>query len=417
MPFLPWITTDGRLILAARAVRTFAYGFVSVLLGLYLKEVGFSPQQVGAVLTTTLLGSAAFTALFTRVADRVGRRRLVQAATVFMAASGAAFAFSRSFPLLILASLTGTLGATSGEVGPFLSLEQTMLPQTVDEGRRTRLFSLYNVVGALAASLGALFAGAPAVLQRAAGFDTEESLRVMFLAYAGCALVALALSSRLSGAVEAVAATGGAPLGGLRRSRGIVLRMSALFSLDSLAGGFVIQSLLAFYFNLRWGAGPALLGPIFLWTGLLQAGSFLVAARVADRIGLIRTMVYTHLPSNVLLMAIPFAPTLGWATALLMARFALSQMDVPARQSYIVAVVDPDERISAAVITNIVRNVAGATTPVLGGVAMQVVGLGVPFFIGGGLKIVYDLLLYAMFRNVRPPEEQRAHRVARTERD
>jgi MFS family permease len=410
MPLLPWITADGRLILAARAVRTFAYGFLSVLLGIYLKELGFSAQQVGAVLTTTLLGSAALTALFTRVADRIGRRRLVQVATVCMAASGAAFAFSRSYPLLILASLTGTLGATSGEVGPFLSLEQTMLPQTVREERRTRLFSLYNLVGALAASLGALFAGTPAVLQRVAGLDAATSLRVMFLIYAGCAMLALALSSRLSPAVET--ASGAAPQGRLRRSRGIVLRLSALFSLDSLAGGFVIQSLMAFYFNLRWGAGPGVLGPIFLWTGLLQAGSFLAAARVAERIGLIRTMVFTHLPSNVLLMAIPFAPSLAWAIGLLLARFALSQMDVPARQSYVVAVVDPDERIAAAGVTNIVRNVAGAATPVLGGAAMQVVGLGVPFFIGGGLKIVYDLLLYGMFRNIRPPEEQRADHLA-----
>jgi MFS family permease len=367
------------------------------------------------VLTATLLGSAAVTALFTRVADRVGRRRLVQISTVLMAASGVAFAFSRSYPLLILASLTGTLGATSGEVGPFLSLEQTMLPQTVAEPRRTRLFSVYNVVGALAASLGALFAGAPALLQRFAEMDSQTSLRVMFLAYAGCAVAALALTTRLSVAVEA--ASTAAPQGRLHRSRGIVLRLSALFGLDSLAGGLVIQSLLAFYLNLRWGAGPAILGPVFLWTGLLQAASYLVAARVAERIGLIRTMVFTHLPSNVLLMLIPFAPTFGWAIALLLARFALSQMDVPTRQSYIVAVVDPDERIAAAGVTNIVRNVAQAATPALGGIAMQTVGLGVPLFIGGGLKIVYDLLLYAMFRNVRPPEEQRAHRVARPERN
>jgi predicted MFS family arabinose efflux permease len=415
MSLLPWITRDGRLILAARAVRTFAYGFLSVLLGLYLKEVGFSPPQIGAVLTATLLGSAALTVLFTPLADRYGRRRLLLLSTLLMAGSGVVFAFSRSYPVLILASLTGTVGVTAGEVGPFLSLEQTMLPQTVGDRRRTSLFALYNVVGALAGSFGALFAGTPVLLQRAAGFGVEASLQAMFLAYAGCALVALGLTARLSGSVER--ATPDLPRGGLRRSRGIVLRLSALFGLDSLAGGFVIQSLIAFYFNQRWGAGPAVLGQLFLWAGLLQAGSYLVAARVAARIGLVRTMVFTHLPSNVLLMAIPFAPTLGIAIALLLARFALSQMDVPTRQSYIVAVVDADERIAAAGITNIVRNVAQAATPALGGAAMQVVGLGVPFFVGGGLKIVYDLLLYGMFRNVRPPEEQRAHTIARSERD
>jgi predicted MFS family arabinose efflux permease len=179
-----------------------------------------------------------------------------------------------------------------------------------------------------------------------------------------------------------------------------------LFSLDSLAGGFVVQSLIAFYFHLRWGVGPEVLGPVFLGVGLLQAVSFTVAARVSERIGLINTMVFTHLPSNVLLMAIPLAPTLPWAIALLLARHALSQMDVPVRQSYVVAVVDPDERMAAAGVTNIARNLAQSVTPVIAGAVMQVAGLGVPFLLGGGLKIVYDLLLLGMFRTVRPPEEQ-----------
>jgi predicted MFS family arabinose efflux permease len=192
---------------------------------------------------------------------------------------------------------------------------------------------------------------------------------------------------------------------GLRRSRSIVLRLSALFGLDALAGGFIVQSLVAFYFNLRWGTGPGLLGPIFLGVGLLQAGSYLVAARLAERIGLINTMVFTHLPSNLLLAAIPFAPSPAWATGLLLARSALSQMDVPTRQSYIVAVVDPEERVAAAGVTNIARNLAQAVTPVIAGVAMQAVGLGVPFLVGGGLKSLYDMLLFVMFRTVRPPEE------------
>jgi MFS family permease len=411
---LPWVSGDGRLILGARAVRTFAYGFQSVLLGIYLKEVGFAPWQVGAVLTATLLGSAALTALFTRTADQYGRRRMLELSALFMAASGAAFAFSRSYPLLILASLTGTVGATSGEVGPFLSLEQTMLPQTVDQERRTRLFSLYNLVGAVAGSVGSLFAGTPALLQRGLGMDAAAALRLMFIAYAACALVALLLFMRLTPAVEA--APMAASRRGLQRSRAVVVRLAALFGIDSLAGGFVVQSLIAFYLNLRWGAGPEILGPVFLWVGLLQAASFLAAARVAERIGLIRTMVFTHLPSNLLLMASPLAPSLGWAIALLLARHALSQMDVPTRQSYVVAVVDPDERIAATGFTNIARNVAQAMTPVLGGTAMQVVGLGVPFLLGGGLKIVYDLLLFAMFRNIRPPEERGADRLAAAQR-
>ena len=399
------MSADGRLILGARAIRTFAYGFQSVLLGLYLRQAGFAAWQVGAVLTATLLGSAVLTALFAGTADRYGRRRMLQLSALFMAASGAAFAFSTSYALLILASLTGTVGATSGEVGPFLSLEQAILPQTVAAEHRTRLFSVYNTLGALAGSLGALAAGTPALLQRWLAMDAAGAFRTMFLAYAACAVVTLGVFRRLSDRVEVAADA--APHAGLQRSRRVVFTLAGLFSLDSLAGGFVVQSLIAFYFNLRWGAGPELLGPIFLGVGLLQAASFLAAARVAERIGLVNTMVFTHLPSNVLLMALPFAPTLPWAIVLLLARHALSQMDVPTRQSYIVAVVDPEERVAAAGVTNIARNVAQAVTPVIAGTAMQAVGLGVPFLLGGGLKIVYDLLLFAMFRTVRPPEEQR----------
>lgn len=405
LPASSWISIDGRLILGARAVRTFAYGFQSVLLGVYLKTAGFAPWQVGAVLTATLLGSAALTALFAGTADRYGRRRMLQVSAVFMAGSGAAFAFSTWYPILILASLTGTVGATSGEVGPFLSLEQAILPQTAAQKYRTRLFSLYNIVGALTGSLGALAAATPVLLQRALRMDPGLSFRAMFLSYAALACVALWLFSRLSSRVELVA--DGSSGKGLRRSRGTVLKLAALFSLDSFGGGFVVQSLIAYYFNLRWGAGPEILGPIFLGVGLLQAASFFAAARVAERIGLINTMVFTHLPSNLLLMAIPLAPSLPWAIGLILARHALSQMDVPTRQSYVVAVVDPEERVAAAGVTNIARNLAQATTPIVAGVAMQVVGLGVPFFVGGGLKIIYDLLLFRMFRNVRPPEEQR----------
>ena len=400
---LDWISPDGRLILSARAVRTFAYGFQSVLLGVYLDANGFAPWQIGAVLTATLLGSAVLTAIFATTADRYGRRRMLRLSALFMAASGAAFAITTSYPLLFLASLTGTVGATSGEVGPFLSLEQAILPQTTAPDRRTRLFSLYNTLGALTGAAGALAAGTPALLQRWAGLAVSDAYRVMFVAYAVLAGITLWLFSRLSDRVEAV---DGSARGRLNRSRGVVMRLAGLFSLDSLAGGFVVQSLIAFYFHLRWGVGPEVLGPVFMGVGLLQAVSFTVAARVSERIGLINTMVFTHLPSNVLLMAIPLAPTLPWAIALLLARHALSQMDVPVRQSYVVAVVDPDERMAAAGITNIARNLAQSVTPVIAGAVMQVAGLGVPFLLGGGLKIVYDLLLLGMFRTVRPPEEQ-----------
>ncbi|HLE78226.1 MAG TPA: MFS transporter [bacterium] len=402
---MSWITRDGRLILAARGLRTFAYGFLSVLLGVYLEQAGFAPWQVGAVLTATLAGSAVLTVLFSLYADRIGRRRLLRVSALLMGASGLAFALTNHYPLLILASLTGTIGATSGEVGPFLSLEQAILPQTAPVTRRNALFGLYNMIGAFAGAGGALAAGAPALLERFAGFSEPASLRAMFYLYAALAGLTLGLFALLSPQVE-LARTAGLPVAsGLGRSRRTIFRLSALFGLDSLAGGFVVQSLIAFWFHLRWGAGPELLGPIFLGVGLLQGISFLVAARVADRIGLINTMVFTHLPSNILLMAIPLAPSLTWAVVLTLARHALSQMDVPTRQSYVVAVVDPEERTAAAGVTNVVRNVAQAVTPVLSGYAMQIVSLGLPFFIGGGLKIVYDLSLYAMFRRIRPPDE------------
>ncbi len=405
---MSWITRDGRLILAARGLRTFAYGFLSVLLGLYLEQAGFAPWQVGAVLTATLTGSAVLTVLFSLYADRLGRRRMLRASALLMAASGLAFGLTSRYPLLILASLTGTIGATSGEVGPFLSLEQAILPQTAPTNRRNRLFGLYNTVGALAGAAGALFAGAPALLQAFFGLSAAEGLRAMFVLYAALAVCVFILFAVLSPAVELARTAGQPAISGLRRSRRTVFTLATLFGLDSLAGGFVVQSLLAFWFHLRWGAGPELLGPIFLGVGLLQGISFLVAARVADRIGLINTMVFTHLPSNILLMAIPLAPSLPAAVALTLARHALSQMDVPTRQSYVVAVVDPEERTTATGVTNVVRNVAQAVTPVISGYAMQVVSLGLPFIISGGLKIVYDLSLYVLFRRVKPPEEERA---------
>jgi MFS family permease len=401
---MAWISADGRLILIARGLRTFAYGFLSVLLGVYLEQAGFAPWQVGAVLTTTLTGSAVLTVLFSLHADRWGRRRMLRVSALLMAASGLAFALTDQYPLLILASLTGTIGATSGEVGPFLSLEQAILPQTAPANRRNALFGLYNTIGALAGAAGALFAGAPALMERGLGMTATAAFQTMFFIYAALAGGSFILFALLSAQVE-LAAEGRPAISGLGRSRRNVLRLSALFGLDSLAGGFVVQSLIAFWFHLRWGAGPELLGPIFLGVGLLQGISFLVAARVADRIGLINTMVFTHLPSNLLLMAIPLAPSLPAAIGFTLARHALSQMDVPTRQSYVVAVVDPEERTAAAGLTNVVRNVAQAATPVLSGYAMQVVSLGLPFFIGGALKIVYDLSLFAMFRKIKPPEE------------
>ena len=400
-----WVTADGRRVLAARAVRNFAYGFTSVLLGIYMEALGYTAAHVGGVLMATLGGSALLSLLFAAVADRWGRRRVLAASAALMALVGVTYALAAPYPILLLVALSGTLGATAGEIGPFLSLEQAILPQTCADVRRTQLFSIYNLQGAVAWSFGALCAGLPAFLERAVGLSGLGALRAMFLLYGALGLASLWLFARLSPAVEVEGGAAGRRPTRLHRSRGIVAGLSALFGLDSLAGGFIVQSLIAFYFHRRWGAGPEILGLVFMAAGFLQAASFLVAAKVAGRIGLLNTMVFTHLPSNVLMMLIPAMPSLELAVACLLARQALSQMDVPTRQSYIMAVVAPDERTAASSLTNVARNIAQALTPGLAGWAMEALSLGLPMLLGGGLKIAYDLLLLAAFRHVKPPEE------------
>lgn len=401
-----WVTADGRRVLAARAVRNFAYGFVSVLLGIYLEALGLTAAHVGGVLMATLAGSALLSLLFAAVADRWGRRLVLAGSAGLMALAGATYAAGAPYPVLLLVALSGTLGATAGEIGPFLSLEQVILPQTCPEARRTQLFSVYNLQGAVAWSLGALCAGVPALLEQALGLSPLGALQAMFLLYAGLGLATLGLFARLSPAVEVAEGSAGAPPARLHRARGIVAGLSALFGLDSLAGGFIVQSLIAFYFYRRWGAGPEVLGPVFMAAGLLQALSYLVAAKVAARIGLLNTMVFTHLPSNLLMVLIPAMPSLELAVLCLLARQSLSQMDVPARQSYLMAVVAPEERTAASSLTNVARNIAQALTPGIGGWAMDALSLGLPLVLGGGLKAVYDVLLWITFRHIKPPEER-----------
>ncbi len=408
-----WVSPDGRRVLAARALRNFAYGFMSVLLGIYLEALGYTAAEFGGVLMATLAGSVLLSLLFAAVADRWGRRRVLAGCAALKAIAGVTYALAPPYPILLLAALTGTLGSTSGEIGPFLSLEQAMLPQTCPDLRRTQLFSLYNLQGAVAWSLGALCAGVPSVLERAFGLSSLGSLRIMFVVYGVLALGTLCIFAGLSPAVEAPREGAALPRAHLHRSRGIVLGLSALLGLDSLGGGFVVQSLIALWFYRRWGAGPEVLGPVFMVAGFLQAASYLMAARLAGRIGLLNTMVFTHLPSSILLMLIPAMPSLNLAIACLLARQGLSQMDVPTRQSYMMAVVEPDERTAASSLTNVARNVAQALTPGLAGYAMDVLNLGLPFILGGSLKIVYDLLLLAAFRTVKPPEERERAREGR----
>lgn len=389
---------DARRILAIRGVRAFAYGFTSILLGIHLSDT-FSPARAGAIVTATLAGSAALAALLGARGDRIGRRRAHVGLSLGMTGAMAVFATTRSFPALMLAALTGTVAANPLESGPFVALEQAMLPDAVSPERRTRWFGRYNTTAAIVGSVGALAAGGPEAIRRV--LASAPASQRWFLLPAALGAAAALLAARLSEAVEAP----GGERPPLTRSRGVVARLSALFALDGLGGGFVVPALIAYWFRAKFGTSGEMLGLTFFGVGLLQSVSFLVAARLAERIGLVNTMVFTHLPSNLLLAAIPLAPNEGAAIALLLGRHALSQMDVPTRQSYVVAVVGAEERTAAASYTNTTRSVAQAVSPAISGSAFQAAGSGLPFFLGGGVKVVYDLLLYAGFKRLRPPEE------------
>jgi predicted MFS family arabinose efflux permease len=379
---------DARRILAVQGLRAFAYGLGSVVIGVTLAEQGLSTLDAGLVLTALLVGTAVVSLLLARFGDRLGRRRSYRTLLVAMGLSGVMFALTGSVLWFVVAALTGTISTDVVESGPFTSLEQAMLPFTT-EGSATRLFGTYNIVATLAGSLGALAAGAAEL------FDVTAQR--LLLLYPVVAVLGLVIAAGLSPALDSTSRSAGTRP--LERSRGVVARLSGLFALDSFGGGFVVQAYIAFWFTREWGTSPATLGAIFFAVGILQAASFAGAVRLARRIGLVRTMVFTHLPSNVLLAAIPFAPTEAAAVALLLARFALSQMDVPARQALVVGVVDPEERTAAAAYTNTARYV---TRPVgtLCAAPLAQAALGAPFVVAGAVKTVYDLGFFAMFRGV-----------------
>lgn len=386
----------------------FAYGLASVVLVLHLSASGFGEARIGLLLTLALLGDTALSLVLTTRADRFGRRRMLVASAALMVVAGAAFATTDSFLLLVLAATVGVVSPSGNEVGPFLPIEQAALSQELAPGRRTGAFAWYQLTGALATAVGALAGGAIAEGLQRAGTGTLASYRLVFAAYAATGVALALASSRLSPAVEAPAPTRTARATlGLHRSRGVVARLSALFAVDAFAGGFVVQSFVAWWFHEKFGAGPALLGAIFFGANVVAGISALSAAAIARRVGLVNTMVFTHLPSNVLLVLVPLMPTLPLAIGVLILRFSISQMDVPTRQSYTMAVVDPDERSSAAGVTGIARTVGAALAPLAAGPLYASAALAsVPFFVAGGLKIVYDLALWRSFRRLRPPEER-----------
>ncbi len=408
----PSARTQIALLFATRALRMFAYGLTSVVLVLHLAAAGIPQSRIGLLLSLTLLGDTAISLLLTTRADRWGRRRTLLVGAVLMLVAAAAFATSTSFLLLLLAATVGVLSPSGNEVGPFLAVEQAALSQQIEPARRTSVFAWYQLAGSLATAAGSLCGGALVQALQGAGYSALQSYRGVSVGYGLVGLLLAGLFLRLSPAVEAPRRERGdapAPRAvlGLHRSRGIVWRLSGLFALDAFAGGLVVQSYVAWWFHTRFGATPVALGGIFFGANVLAGFSALSAAAIARRIGLVNTMVATHLPSNVLLAVVPLMPTLPLAVAVLFLRFSISQMDVPTRQSYTMAVVEPDERSAAAGVTGTVRTVGAALAPLLAGPLYAAAALAsVPFLLAGGLKIAYDLALWRSFRAVRPPEER-----------
>jgi predicted MFS family arabinose efflux permease len=385
-----------------------AYGGLSVVLVLYLTAIGLDGFRVGVVLAATLLGDALISLLLTTRADRFGRRRTLLIGAGLMVLAGVVFAISQDFWVVVVSATIGVISPSGNEVGPFLAIEQASLSHVVGDERRTTAFGWYTVAGALATACGTLAAGLVVQSLLGSGVATIDAYRAVIVAYALAGFVLAGVFFFLTPAIETPTPSRGSRFG-LHRSQGVVLRLSMLFALDAFAGGFVIQSLVAFWFSTHWGLQPAVLGGILFVANVLAAGSALAATWLAHRIGLIETMVYTHLPSNVLLILVPFMPTAWLAALVFFLRMSISQMDVPTRQSYTMAVVDPDERSAAAGITGIARTLGVGVSPFIAApLAASVAYTAVPFVIAGSLKIVYDLLVFRAFRHVRPPEERAA---------
>lgn len=398
-------TSDAARLVSAHALRSFADGFVSVVLASYLSGIGFSPLQVGAIATGTMLGSAMLTLTVGLVGYRVSRKTVLLGASALMFITGIGFFGVTAFWPLLLIAVAGTLNPSAGDVSVFLPVEQAILPETVADRHRTALFARFNLGDRFAGALGALASAIPAIVAHRQGWDLTTAQRTGFLLYAAMAVVAGLIYATLTPAVD-LQLSGGrrAPLS---RARRVVLRLAALFTLDSLGGGLVVQSLLALWLFQRFDLSVQTAAAIFFVSGLFAALSQLVSSHLASRIGLINTMVFTHLPSNILLILAALMPSAPLAVACLLARMLLSQMDVPARQSYVMAVVPRNERAAAATITNVPRSLGAALSPLFAGWLLSITSFGWPLIVAGVTKSIYDLLLLSQFRSVKPPEEQR----------
>lgn len=404
---VPTENMDIIILFSTRIIRLFCYGFLSVILALYLAEIGLSEGQIGLLFTFTLVGDALISLWLTTSADRLGRKRTLILGALLMAGAGLAFVLTRNVLLLIVAAIVGVISPSGNEIGPFLSIEQAGLTQLISNKKRTQFFAWYALVGSFATAIGALTGGWLAQVLQDNAWTALESYRVVLVGYASGGFLLLLLFLNLTKSVEVEPTQDSLKrVLGLHHSRAVVFKLSSLFAMDAFAGGLLVQSLMVYWFHVRFGVESGLLGSIFFGANILAGVSALLAVRLANRFGLINTMVFTHIPSNILLILVPLMPTLPLAIAVLLLRFSISQMDVPTRQSYTMAVVSPDERSAASGVTSIARSVGAAASPALTGLLFSIpVLFNAPFFLSGGLKIIYDLLLYREFRAVKPPEE------------
>jgi MFS family permease len=404
---------DGWLLFGTRFLRLFSYGLISVVLVLYLDDLGLSDTKIGVLLTLTLLGDTAVSLWITTRADRSGRRKMLIVGALLMVMGGTVFALTESFPVLLIAATVAVISPSGGEVGPFLSIEQASLSHLISSDRRTDVFAWYNLSGSVATAFGALVGGLSVDTARHWGLLNAASYRPALLTYAVIGgllgLIFCLLSRSIEINDDPAPARNEGMLLGLHRSRGIVFKLSSLFALDAFGGGFVMQSILAYWLHVRFGMEAAALGGVFLGANLLAGVSALAAGWLAHRIGLVNTMVFTHLPSNVLLILVPLMPSAEWAVALLLIRFSISQMDVPTRQAYTMAVVSPDERSAASGVTSVARSLGAAISPAIATRLIAVPSLlSLPLFLAGGLKIVYDLVLWREFASHVPDEPPRS---------
>jgi len=403
---LAWLSRDGKLLLAANIARMFGFGFISIILAIYLKSAGYDAFYSGIIITATLVSSSVFTFFASLHADRIGRRKILMLFSGLMVIAGLIFAFTTDYYLLLVAALIGLINATGVNFGPFISIEQAILPQTSSDKKRNYTFALYQTTGTFAMAAGTLFAKVPEILQQQYGFDVIPSFKPLFLAYVVIGLATIGIYYSLSKLAEVQSEEARKKVTLSPETKSIVKKLSILFGMDSFAGGFVIPTWVAFWFFTKFDAPLGEVSEIMFYAIILTAVSYLVAAKLAGRIGLVNTMVFTHIPSNILLIVLAIAPTLQLAIIVYLIRMSLSQMDVPTRQSYIVAIVKPEERTTVAGITNLSRNIPFSVSPTLVGYSFQFVSLAFPFFFGGALKTVYDLLLYKNFRKIKPPEER-----------